>query len=100
MTPGQPRPVRRDPMSTSTVQKWVMSILATSTIWHLAVGLVVAAAYLDTTGKKIAMLVIASAFGVIGMVAARLIHQVRVLTPWLLVGLIPTAAGVWFIFLR
>jgi hypothetical protein len=67
---------------------------------HLAGGLVVAAAFLDGTGKQVAMLTIATAFGVIAMASALLIHQVRVLSPWLLLGLLPTAAGIYFIFLR
>jgi hypothetical protein len=100
MTPGQPRAVNREPMSTGTVQKWVLSALAATTIMHLAGGLVFAAAYLEGTGKQIAMLVIATAFGVLAMAAALLIHQKSPLSPWLLVGLVPTLIGVYFIFIR
>ena len=99
MTPGQPRVVRES-MSVSTVQKWVLSALAATTIMHMAGGLVLAAAFLDSTGKQIAMLAIATAFGVLAVVAALLIHQVRVLSPWLLLGLLPTAVGIYFIFVR
>jgi hypothetical protein len=99
MTPGQPRVVRES-TSVGTVQKWVLSALAATTIMHLAGGLVLAAAFLDTTGKQVAMLMIATAFGLIAIIAALLIHQVRVLSPWLLLGLLPTAVGVYFIFVR
>lgn len=99
MTPGQPRVVRES-MSIGTVQKWVLSALAATTIMHMAGGLVLAAAFLDSTGKQVAMLVIATAFGVLAVVAALLIHQVRVLSPWLLLGLLPTVVGVYFIFVR
>lgn len=104
MTPeqmtGQPRPASRDTMSVGTVQKWVLSALAATTIMHLSGGLVLAAAQLDTTGKQIAMLVIATAFGVIAMAAALLIHKTRLLNPLLLIGLLPTLIGVYFIFVR
>lgn len=99
MTPGQPRVVRES-MSIGSVQRWVLSALAATTIMHLSAGLVVAAATLDTTGKQIAMLAIATAFGIIAMLAALLIHQAKPLSPWLLVGLVPTLVGVYFIFVR
>ncbi len=99
MTPGQPRAVRES-MSVGTVQKWVLSVLAATTIMHLSGGLVFAAYFLDTTAKQVAMLVIASAFGLIAIAAALLIHQVKVLSPWLLLGLVPTLVGVYFIFVR
>ena len=99
MTPGQPRVVR-DPMSIGTVQKWVLSVLAATTIMHLAGGLALAATTLDTTGKQIAMLGIAAAFGLIAILSALLIHQTRLLSPWLLLGLLPTAVGVYWVFLR
>jgi len=99
MTPGQPRVVRES-MSVGKVQKWVLSALAATTIMHLSAGLVIAAAFLDGAGKQVAMLLIATAFGVIAMAAALLIHQARLLSPWLLVGLVPAAVGVYFIFVR
>ena len=99
MTPGQPRVVRES-MSVGTVQKWVLSVLAATTIMHLAGGLVLAAYFLDGAGKQAAMLVIATAFGLLAMAAALLIHRVSVLSPWLLVGLVPTLVGVYFIFVR
>jgi hypothetical protein len=100
MTPGQPRPVRQASMSTGTVQKWVLSVLAATTIMHLSGGLVVAAYFLDGAAKQAAMLVIATAFGLIAMSAARLIHQKSVLSPWLLPGLVPSLVGAYFIFVR
>ena len=99
MTPGQPRVVR-EPMSIGRVQKWVLSALAATTIMHLSAGLVIAAAFLDGTAKQLAMLAIATAFGVIAMAAALLIHQVRVLNPLLLVGFLPALVGSYFIFVR
>ncbi|HSV39327.1 MAG TPA: hypothetical protein VLI04_11260 [Nocardioidaceae bacterium] len=99
MTPGQPRVVRES-MGVGKVQKWVLSTLAATTIMHLAGGLVLAAAFLDGAGKQVAMLGIATAFGVLAMAAALLIHQRSVLSPWLVLGLVPTLVGVYFIFVR
>ena len=87
-------------MSLSGVQRWVLSTLAATTIMHLAVGLVVAAAFSDGLDEKIGLLLIATAFGVIAMVAALLIHEKRPVSPWLLVGLVPSLVGTWWIFLR
>ena len=103
MTPGQPRPPRRESMSIGMVQKWVLSALAATTIMHLSGGLVLVAATgdkIDTPVKQVAMLAIATAFGVIAMGAALLIHGAKLLSPWLLLGLLPTAVGVYFIFIR
>jgi hypothetical protein len=46
------------------------------------------------------MLGIATAFGLLAMVAALVIHQRSPLSPWLVVGLLPTLVGVYFIFVR
>jgi hypothetical protein len=100
MTPGQQRPQRPDAMSLGTVQKWVLSSLAALTIMHMSAGLVVAAAFSDRLDSKIGLLVIAAAFGVIAIIAALLIHQHRLFSPWLLLGLVPSLVGVYFVFLR
>jgi hypothetical protein len=99
MVPGQPRPAApRGSMSLGTVQRWVLSTLAVSTVLHLAGGLVLAAAYVDERSSTIGLLVIAALMGVLGMLAGLLIHRARPLHPLLLVGLVPAAAGVWWIF--
>ena len=98
MTPGQPRPMNREPMSLGRVQRWVLSTLAATTILHLSAGLVVAAAYADRLDARIGLLVIATAFGVIAMLAALTIHKQRLLSPWLLLGAAPAAVGAFFAF--
>ncbi|QNN51914.1 hypothetical protein [Nocardioides mesophilus] len=97
MVPGQPRPQNREPMSIGGVQRWVLSTLAATTILHLAVGLIFAAAYSERLDAKIGLLVISAAFGVLAMVAALVIHRRQPLSPWLLIGLVPTAAGAWIV---
>jgi drug/metabolite transporter (DMT)-like permease len=98
MTPGQPRPQRREPMSLGTVQRWVLSTLAATTIMHLAVGVVLAAYFSSTLDAKIGLLVISAAFGLIAIVAALLIHRHRPVSWWLLLGLVPALFGAYLIF--
>lgn len=98
MTPGSPRPQRREPMSIGRVQRWVLSTLAASTIMHLSIGLVVAAAFSDRSDARIGLLVIATAFGCLAMLAALVIHRRRLLSAWLLVGLVPGVVGTWVLF--
>jgi hypothetical protein len=102
MDPDNPRPQqpRRDSMSLSQVQKWVMSILATTTIFHLSAGIVIAAYFLDDkkTGSQIGLLVIAGLFGVVAMSVGFLIHQKKLPNLWLLFGWVPSIVGAWLIF--
>lgn len=102
MTPGSPRRQNPEPMSLSEVQKWVLSTLAVVTIEHLAAGLVIAALFMDESrlDSRIGLLVIAGLFGVIAVVTARVIHQKRLLSPWLLLGFLPTVVGAYLAFWR
>jgi predicted anti-sigma-YlaC factor YlaD len=82
--------------SLTNVQRWVMSVLAVTTILHLAVGLVVAAVYVDRgTSARVGLSVIAAAFGVIAVATGLVIHRRSALSPWLLLGLLPGVAGLW-----
>lgn len=98
MVPGQPPLQRRDSMSLSQVQRWVMSTLAVTTILHLAAGLVLAALYVDTLDAQIGLLVIAGAFGMISVAVGLMIHQKRLLSPWLVLGVLPTLIGAFLVF--
>lgn len=98
-----PRRVVQDPekdaRDLARVQKWVMSTLAVTTILHLAVGLVVAAVMLDgPPSSRAGLAVIAGVFGAMAVAAGLAIHGRRVLSPWLLLGVIPTAVGLWLTF--
>jgi hypothetical protein len=74
-----------------------MSTLAVTTILHLSVGLILAAMFLSTPrlSAEIGLNVIAGAFGVMAVTAALAIHGRRILSWWLLVGILPTAVGLW-----
>lgn len=85
-------------MSLTSVQRWVMSTLAASTVLHLSGGLVLAARYVGPQSSKIGLLVISGAFGLLGMAGALLIHRSPVVHPLLLVGLVPPILGAWWIF--
>ena len=83
--------------SLTNVQRWVMSVLAATTILHFAGGLVVAAVFMDESrlGARIGLNVIAAFIGVLAIATGRLIHAKSPLTPWLLIGLVPAAVGLW-----
>jgi hypothetical protein len=98
MDPNRPRVQNREPMSLGRVQKWVLSTLAATTIMHLAGGLVVAAIFSERLDAQVGLLVIGAAFGVIAILAALIIHQHRLLSPWLLLGLAPSVAGAFVVF--
>lgn len=98
MDPGAPRGVRDhagEQRSLTRVQRWVMSALAVTTIFHLAAGLVIAALFLDDPrpGAQVGLCLIAGAFGMIAVALARAIHGRNPVSPWLLVGTLPAVVG-------
>ncbi|GAA5117964.1 hypothetical protein GCM10023339_29740 [Alloalcanivorax gelatiniphagus] len=99
-----PRQVVQDPekdaRDLARVQRWVMSTLAVTTILHLVVGLVVAAVMMDDSpdSSRIGLNVIAGVFGAFAVAAGRAIHGRSILSPWLLLGILPTAVGLWLTY--
>ena len=93
---------QRDPMSIGQVQKWVMSVLAVSTILHMSGALVIFAIAIDEAHQtsRVGLLLIAGAFGILAVMVGRFIHQAAVVTPWVVLGLIPMGIGFWWIFAR
>lgn len=83
--------------SLTRVQRWVMSVLAVTTILHLAAGLVLAAYFMDSsrTGARVGLNVIASVIGVLAVAVARLVHRRSPVSPWLVVGVVPGIVGLW-----
>jgi hypothetical protein len=84
-------------MSLTTVQRWIMSSLAVTTILHLSGGLVLAARYVDPHSSKVGLLVISGAFGLVAFAAGLLIHGKNPLHPLLLLGLLPALVGAWWV---
>jgi hypothetical protein len=101
MDPADPRPRPGRPgMSLTHVQMWVMSVLAVSTLLHFAGGLVVAAFYVDDdrTDAQVGLLVLAGIFGVLSVLVGAAIHRKRLLSWWLVLGVVPALVGAYFLF--
>lgn len=103
MDPDAPRPVRdqaAEEKSLTRVQRWVASVLAVTTIFHLMMGLILAAVVIDNPrpGARIGLCLIAGAFGVIAVALALLIHGRKPLSPWLALGLIPSVVGIYLAY--
>ncbi|WP_435741314.1 hypothetical protein [Nocardioides sp. SYSU DS0663] len=97
--PRPPAPRRPNGMSIETVQRYVLSALAATTILHLSVGLVIAGLVIDDSERasQIGLCVLGGAFGVIAVAAALAIHRRNPLSPWLLAGTLPGIVGVWLV---
>ncbi len=97
MDPNAPRQraSAEDRARLERVQRWVMSVLVATTIFHLSAGLVIAAAFIDDTERvaQVGLCLLGGAFGIAAVAAAFAIHRRSILSPWLAVGLIPTAIG-------
>jgi hypothetical protein len=100
MDPHAPRPVPdtlAELRALTTVQRWVASTLAVTTILHLAAGLVVAAMFLPrpSLAGQIGLNLIAGAFAVVAIGAGLAIHGRRILSWWLVLSVVPTVLGLW-----
>jgi uncharacterized membrane protein len=97
MDPSKPRPPTspEDLARLDRVQKWVLSVLAVTTISHLALGLVLAALLItdDNRVAQIGLCVIAGITGVVAVAAGFAIHRKSPANPWLLLGLLPAIVG-------
>jgi len=94
MDPDNPvRPVNDHALT--RVQRWVLSVLAVTTILHLSVGLVIGAFFLDESAQvsRYGLCIIGGLFGVVAAAVGRLIHQKTVASWWLAVGFVPGLVG-------
>jgi hypothetical protein len=84
----------------TNVQRWVMSVLAVSTILHFAAATALAAVFADQDrlDARIGLNVLAGVCGILAVAAGMLIHEKRPLSPWLLLGTSPALVGAWFTF--
>lgn len=99
MDPSNPRPAPSAGMTMGSVQRWVMSALAVTTVGHFAAGLVLAAIFMDSADRvaRVGLVVIAGVVGVLGVAAAFLIHEKSPFTPWVVLGLLPLVVGLYFV---
>ncbi len=81
------------------VQTWVMSVLVVTTIAHLSAGLAIAAQYVDegALSAAVGLSVLAGAFGVIGIASGLAIHKRSLVSPWLLLGVVPGLVSVYLV---
>lgn len=103
LDPDNPRPPaprrQQKNMHIDVVQRYVLSVLAATTILHLAGGLVLAALVIeDNRTSQVGLCVLGGAFGVLAVVAALAIHRRSLLSPWLLLGTLPGVIGLWLVY--
>jgi hypothetical protein len=86
--------------SLTNVQRWVMSVLAVTTIVHFSAGLAIAAVVVDDArlDAKIGLNVLAALSGVMAVVVGRAIHGRSLLSPWLALGVVPGVVGAFLTF--
>jgi hypothetical protein len=73
------------------VQRWVGSALVLTVATLLSTGLAIGSGTADQTGARPGLLTISCVVGLVAMVGVRVINQLPLLTPWLLLGLLPAA---------
>jgi hypothetical protein len=88
--------------SFTQVQRWVVSVLALVTVEHLAGGIAISAIFTDEkhVAARVGLNVMAAVAGVMGVVLFRAIHGKRLLSPWLVLGVLPGVVGAWLTFGR
>ena len=97
MDPNAPVRTASD-QSVTGVQRWVMTALVMTVAFLLAGGWVMIAVEIVTKqAGQVILLLNSAAFGIAGVVAARIIHQKSPLSPWLLVGFIPAIVGAFVV---
>jgi hypothetical protein len=79
----------------TNVQRWVMSVLLVTTLLHFSAGIALAAILMDQSqvGGRIVLNVLAAVTGVLAVAAGRAIHGKRLVSTWLLLGLLPGVVG-------
>ena len=84
-------------MSLTSVQQWVLSVLAVTTILHLSAGLVVAAMFSPGSrpDAQIGLNILAGVTAVGAVAAGRGIHGKNPLSWWLVLGALVTPMGLY-----
>lgn len=80
-------------MEIERVQRWVMTGLMMTTAVIFASGLALLSGQAERAGARPGLLLIAAVVGILAVAAARVIHQKSVLTPWLVLGVLPATIG-------
>ncbi|MEP6814592.1 MAG: transcriptional regulator [Marmoricola sp.] len=84
-------------MQVERVQKWVMSTLLTTVLFIFASGLALFGQHLPArNGADVGLVVIAAFIGVTAILGIRVINSRPLLTPWLVLGVVPALVG-WYV---
>lgn len=77
-----------------------MSVLLATTLLHFSAGIAVAAVLIDDdrVDARIVLNLLAAVTGVLAVAAARAIHGKKLVSPWLLVGVLPGVVGAFLTF--
>lgn len=77
-----------------------MSVLLATTLLHFSAGIAVAAVLIDEdrVDARIVLNLLAAVTGVLAVAAARAIHGKKLVSPWLLVGVLPGVVGAFLTF--
>ncbi len=76
-------------MQVERVQRWVMSTLLLTVCALFATGMAILSGTVDRAGARPGLLIISGAVGLMAMAGMRAINLKRIVTPWLLLGLLP-----------
>jgi MFS-type transporter involved in bile tolerance (Atg22 family) len=74
------------------VQRWVASALVLTVATLFATGMAILSGTVDRAGARPGLLAISCVVGLMAMAGVRAINLKRILTPWLLLGLLPAVA--------
>ena len=91
------RPGAREVVQVERVQRWVMSTLLLTVCALFATGMAILSGTVDRAGAQPGLLFISGVVGLMAMAGMRAINLKRILTPWLLLGLLPAVVvGVFY----
>ena len=76
-------------MQVERVQRWVMSTLLLTVCALFATGMAVLSGTVERAGARPGLLGISGVVGLMAMAGMRAINLKRILSPWLLLGLLP-----------
>lgn len=76
-------------MEVERVQRWVASALVLTVATLFATGMAILSGIVDRAGARPGLLIISGVVGLMAMAGMRAINVKRILTPWLLLGLLP-----------
>lgn len=76
-------------MQVERVQRWVMSALLITVCALFSTGMAILSGIVERPGARPGLLGISGVVGLMAMAGMRAINLKRILTPWLLLGLLP-----------